>query len=253
MPWLLLLLACDPSDPAARGAPAPVAPAALHVLAAASLSDVLPAVAEAWREAGGATVTFSFDGTSRLAAQLAAGAPADLLFSADQAWMDDVAGKGLVRADSRVDLLGNRLVVVVPVAAAERPGGLADLPALPGKLALAGESVPAGRYAREALGNAGQLDAVTPLVVSGDSVRSVLAWVARGEAAAGVVYATDARVEPRVAVAFQVDEALHAPVRYPVAITTSSAAPEAAAAFLSWCAGPGRDSFTSAGFQVLLP
>lgn len=252
---LALLLACGgPARPEPEPAgPAPSAPPALHVLAASSLADVLPRVAQDWTAAGGGAVTFSFDGSSRLAAQLAAGAPADLLFFADHAWMDQVSAGDLVLPDSRVELLGNRLVVVVPAAATAPPSRLEDLAGLSGKLALAGEAVPAGRYAREALTRAGQLEAIRPLIVSGDSVRSVLAWVARGEAAAGFVYATDARVEPRVAVAFEVDPALHAPVRYPAAVTRSSAAPEAAAAFLEWCGGPGRDRFTSAGFQVLLP
>ena len=254
--WILTLLAGSllalGSLRAAPPAPLVAAPPEpLRVLAAASLSEVLPAVARAWREEGGAEVRFTFDGTSRLAAQLAAAAPADLFFSADTRWMDDVAARGLVRPTSRTDLLGNRLVVVVPAAASARPSSPAELATLDGRLALAGENVPAGRYAREALAHAGVWDSLAPRIVGGDNVRTVLAWVARAEAAAGVVYATDARVEPRVAVAFTFAEGSHPPVVYPAAITTSSTQAEAAGRLLAYCSGPGRVVFEAAGFTVL--
>lgn len=227
--------------------------APLRVLAAASLADVLPRVADTYRAAGGAAIVFSFDATSRLASQLKAGAPADLFFSADTRWMDDLAAQGLVRKASRVDLLGNRLVLVVPAAGGAAPAGAADLPALSGRLALAGEEVPAGRYAREALRHAGVWEALAPRVVGGDSVRTVLAWVARGEASAGVVYTTDARIEPRVRAAFTFPEAGHTPIVYPVAVTSSSTQEAEAARFLTYCAGPGRAPFEAAGFTVLAP
>lgn len=204
---LLLALACDTAAPAAPP---------LTILAASSLTDVLPRVGAAWQAQGGGPLTFSFDASSRLAKQLQAGAPADLFFSADVAWMDAVSP--LIDPGSRRDLLGNALVVVVPAESAWRPTDLAALaaPSLE-RLALAGASVPAGRYAREALGAAGVLEALVPRTTNAEDVRGVLAWVARGEADAGLVYATDARVEPRVAVAFPVDPALYTPVIYPAA------------------------------------
>lgn len=226
-------------------------PPPLRVLAAASLTDVLPRAGAAWQAAGGQGITWSFEASSRLAAQLAAGAPADLFFSADAAWMDEVAARGLIQPGSRVDLLGNALVAVVPTSATARPATPQALAAVEGPVALAGETVPAGRYAQEALRHAGVWGAVAPRVVSGENVRAVLAWVARGEASWGVVYATDARVEPRVATALTFPAGSHAPIVYPAAVTAEAGQGEAAARFLAFCAGAGRGVFEAAGFTVL--
>lgn len=249
-PVLALVLALG----AARAHPAAAqeAPRDLLVLAAASLTDVLPAVAEAWERNGGVPVRFSFDATSRLAPQALEGAPADLFFSADRAWMDWLLERGGVLAGSERDFLGNELVVVVR-RGSPHP---ADAPALAsfGRLALAGENVPAGRYAREALESAGVWDAVAGRVVRGGSVRGALEWVGRGEADAGVVYRTDAVGQPQVEVAFAFPAGSHRPVRYPAAVLAGSGAPETAAAFLDFAAGPeGRALFRAAGFRVEAP
>lgn len=238
---LLLALACAPAgDPP------------LRVLAAASVSEALTEAAAAFEGDTGRQVVVSLDATSRLAAQLQAGAPADVFVSADEAWMDLLSERGAVDPESRVDLLRNRLVVVVPAQSA-RGGELVEADDLLGleRIALAGDTVPAGRYARQALERLGVHDRIEDRIVSGDSVRSVLAWVARGEVPAGVVYATDARVEPRVRVAFTVPESSHAPIVYPAALTRSGD-PDAAA-FLAFLAGEGRASFEAAGFEVLAP
>lgn len=245
--FALLLLALWP--PAARAA----SPEGLTVLAAASLTDVLPKVATAWKASGGGDVAFSFDASSRLAKQVEAGVPADAFFSADREWMDYLEQRGLLTPGTRGDLLGNALVLVVPSGAAWVPKSAADLasPSLE-HLALAGENVPAGRYARAALQSQGAWDAVKDRVVSGDNVRTTLAWVAKGEAEAGTVYTTDARVEPRVKVAFTFPETSHPPIVYPAAALKSSAHPKAAAAFLTFCRGKeARALFEAAGFTVL--
>ena len=227
------------------------APPPLRVFAAASLSEVLPRIAEAWQREGGPRVLFTFDSTSRLAVQLQAAAPADVFFSADTRWMDDLSTRGLIRTPSRIDLLGNRLVVIVPSTSTKKPASAADLLTLEGKLALADENVPAGRYAREALKHAGVWEQLAPRVVGGDNVRTVLAWVARGEATAGIVYATDVRVEPRVISTFTFAEGSHTPIVYPAAVTTTSNRPEVAARFLTFCAGSGRAIFEQAGFTPI--
>ena len=200
---LALLASCGPS-----ASDRPV------VFAAASLAEVLQEAAEAYEEAGGSTPRFSFDATSRLARQLVEGAPADLFFSADARWMDEVEAAGLLDQGSRVDLLGNALVVAVRagVSGPADPAALAAHP--PERIALAGENVPAGRYADAALRSTGLLPALRSRVIRGHSVRSVLAWLARGDVPMAVVYASDVHSDPRVQVAFSLPAASHPPIVY---------------------------------------
>lgn len=219
------------------------------VLAAASLTDVLPRVAQAWERQGGAPVRFSFDATSRLAPQAIRGAAADLFFSADEEWMTWLRDQGGIAQGTERRFLANSLVVVVP-AGAPAPSGPEALAAVQ-RLALAGENVPAGRYAREALEASGVWPQVQDHVVRGGSVRGALEWVARGEVGAGVVYGTDAMVEPRVSVAFTFPEDTHTPVRYPAAVLAGAPHPALARAFLDFAAGPlARGLFEDAGFRV---
>jgi molybdate transport system permease protein len=222
----------------------------LLVLAASSLADVLPAVADAWSgETGGARVRFSFDATSRLAPQALRGAPGDVFFSADWTWMDWLEARGGVDPSSVRDFLGNELVLVVPAGgtAPASPGELAAV----GRLALAGENVPAGRYARDALEAVGMWARIEERVVRGGSVRGTLEWVARGEVDAAVVYRTDALTEDDVAVTFGFPAASHRPVRYPAGVLTGSRLPDLAREFLEFSAGPrGREIFEQAGFSV---
>lgn len=243
----LLLSACGAPERSTGQAPE------LLVLAASSLTDALPRAVAGWRGPGGARVRFGFDATSRLAPQLGRGAPADLFVSADETWMDWAEEKGLVVPGSRVELLRNELVVVTP--ANRRNGG----PEAPSDtdgwralrhLALAGENVPAGRYAREALERAGAWELVADRVIRGGSVRATLEWVAQGEVTAGVVYRTDARAEPRVRVAFAFPPGPGARVAYHAAITTDAPHPEAARALLSHLRGlEAGGVFEAAGFQ----
>jgi molybdate transport system substrate-binding protein len=243
---LLGVLAC--------GQPAPTppvpAPVGLTGLAASSLTDVLPAVVASWKEHGGTDVTFSFDSSSRLARQVEAGAPVDVVFFADEDTMNGLDAGGLLATGTRRDLVGNTLVVVVSAAATWIPAAAADLesPSLT-HLALAGENVPAGRYGRAALAAAGVWTAVEPKVVTGDNVRTALAWVTRGEAEAGVVYATDAKAEAKVKLAFAFPGDSHPPIVYPAAAIATSTDPQEAAAFVAYCATPEAQAlFAEAGF-----
>ncbi|MSP61126.1 MAG: molybdate ABC transporter substrate-binding protein [Myxococcales bacterium] len=232
---------CLRSDPAA---------ATLQVWAAASLSEVLPPVAAAFHARGGPSVTLVFDASSRLARQIEAGAPADAFFSADAGWMDHLAGRDLLAAGRRSDLLGNRLVVIVPVDSTFIPASPAEL-ASPSvtRIALAGATVPAGRYARAALESAGVWAQLEERVIAGDNVRTTLAWVARGAVPAGVVYATDALVEPRVKVAFAFPSSSHPAIVYPAAVIRASQRSDEAKRFLAFCRGPeARAIFAAAGF-----
>lgn len=240
---LLLAVSAQPSR-----ADAPSRP--LTVLAASSLTESLQRVGDAWKGKGNGAVTFSFDASSKLAKQVEGGVPADLFFAADLEWMDHLDGKGLLAPHSRVVLLGNALVAVVRADAPFVPPdarGLAS-PAV-SRLALAGENVPAGKYARAALRSAGAWDAVEDRVVVGDNVRTTLGWVASGEADAGVVYATDARVEPKVKVAFTFPASSHPAIVYPAAALRSSAHVDDAKRFLAFCQSPeAKAIFASAGF-----
>ncbi len=224
---------------------------AVNVYAAASLTGALSRVGEAWRAAAGTTCSFVFDASSRLAQQIEAGAPADVFVSADSAWMDALAESHLLDRDSRRDLLGNRVVVVVPRRASAALHTVEDLASL-SRIALAGPAVPAGRYARASLRALGVWDAVASRVTEGDNVRAALAWVERGEADAAIVYATDATASAEVRVAFELPSSSHPPIVVPFAVLAASPRIELARAFAEFCAGDeARAIFVAAGFEVL--
>lgn len=188
--------------------------------------------ADAWAASGHPRPALSFAASSALARQVERGAPADIFVSADQAWMDELDGKGLLRAGSRGDLVGNRLVAIAPKSAASVT--LADLG--DGLLALADpEAVPAGRYARAALEKLGLWAGFKDNVVPAENVRAALALVERGEVALGIVYATDALASDKVEVVERLPAASHPPIRYPVAVLAASTHPGAQAfrAFLA--------------------
>ena len=224
----------------------------LHVLVAASLAEVMAAILTDFAERRGeATPDLVADASSRLATQIRAGAPADVFISADLAWMDALADDGLVLDDTRHALLGNRLVVVTPRDAPWVPADASAL-ATATRLALAGGAVPAGRYARAALTSLGIADALSARIVEADDVRTALAWVARGEAPAGIGYATDAAIEPAVRVAFAIPESSHPPIVYPIAALRDAGQPAAARAFVEHCrSASAADRFRAAGFTVL--
>lgn len=219
----------------------------LLVLAASSLTDVLPGIGAAWEDGGGPPVRFSFDATSRLAPQAASGAPADVFVSADERWIAWLDERSLLVEGSARVVAENELVLVVP-AGSPAPSGPSELDALE-RIALGGENVPAGRYAREALSRSGVWDDVRPRVVTGGSVRGVLEWVARGEVDGGVVYRTDARAEPAVEVAFAFPDDAHPPVRYWAAALAGSNDPASATAFVDFLASaPAAERLAAAGF-----
>lgn len=223
------------------------------VLAAASLQEALSAAADAYAATGKPRPVLSFAASSALARQIDAGAPADIFISADEAWMDALAAKRLLRAGTRVNLLTNTLVLVAP---AKAPLKLAIGPGMPlaaalgsGRLAMADpDSVPAGKYGRAALTALGVWTAVEPKVVRGENVRSALQLVSGGNAAAGIVYATDARADPGVVVVGTFPASSHPPIVYPMAVLARSANPGAMpfAAFLR--SGAGRAIFARYGF-----
>ncbi|MFZ5793938.1 molybdate ABC transporter substrate-binding protein [Sphingomonas sp. TF3] len=224
------------------------------VLAAASLQEAMTAAGHAWAAQGHAEPVLSFAASSALARQITAGAPADLFVSADQAWMDDVAAKGLLVQGTRAPFLGNRLVIVAavgnPVKVPLASAALVRLLAA-GPLAMADpDSVPAGRYGKAALIALGVWAQVQPHVVAGDSVRAALALVERGAAPLGIVYATDARASSAVRIAGVFPPRSYPPITYPLARLKSSTNREAEGFRRFLLSRSGRAIFARFGFSA---
>jgi molybdate transport system substrate-binding protein len=239
--WLGLALA-------AVAAPARAQAGSLLVFAAASLKTALDEIAADWaKETGRPLPRLAYAASPALARQLEQGAPADLFLSADLDWMDYAASKRLIKSDTRVNLLGNKIVLV---AAKDSAATLATLGNA--KLAMANvDAVPAGKYGKAALQKLGAWDAVKDKVVQAENVRAALVFVARGEAALGVVYATDAAAEPSVRVVTVFPDDSHPPIVYPAAVTTNAKSADAKA-FLDRLKGAqARAVFEKQGFTVL--
>lgn len=228
----------------------------LTVFAAASLQNAFEDVARLYRAQTGRAVRFSFAASSALARQIEQGAPAAIFASADEAWMDYLQQRDLIVAATRAPLVGNRLVLVVPAARAAqvelRPGfDFARLLGPDGRWTTGDpRSVPAGRYARQALTQLGVWSFAETRLVRAENVRVALAFVERGEAAAGVVYATDAALSGKVRVAGVFPEDSHAPIVYPIAAVArnDSAAARDFLRFLQSAAA--RDVYRRYGFSV---
>jgi molybdate transport system substrate-binding protein len=225
------------------------------VLAAASLQESLTAASDAWAARRHERPTLSFAASSALARQIDAGAPADVFISADEPWMDDVVKHGSARPGTRVSFLANRLVLVAPAATARAVAIRPNFPLAAlignGKLAM-GEpnSVPAGKYGKEALTKLGVWAAVGPKVASAENVRAALALVERGEVPYGIVYATDAMAARGVKVVGVFPATSHAPITYPIATLTASTSPDAEAFRRFLISAPGKAIFKRYGFAT---
>lgn len=222
------------------------------VLAAASLQESMTAAADAWAAKGHPKPVISFAASSALARQVQAGGRADLFASADEAWMDVLDRGGLLASGTRAAWLGNRLVVVAPVANPVRLTVRTLGPTLSrGQLAMADPaSVPAGKYGKAALQRLRAWDAVAPRVVRAENVRAALALVERGAAPYGIVYATDARASAGVRVAGLFPAASHPPIRYPLARLKASTNPEAEGFRRFLLSREGRGIFVRYGFSA---
>ncbi|MFV3129864.1 molybdate ABC transporter substrate-binding protein [Niveispirillum sp. KHB5.9] len=237
-----------------------VAPAAgardATIYAAASLKTAMDEVISVYKAQSGANATAAYAASSALAKQIEAGAPADIFISADQDWMDYLAKAGLVQADSRTTFLGNQLVLVMERSQAKRltiDGNLDIVRLLDGKRLAVGDvnAVPAGKYAKAALTKLGLWDKVSDKLAPAENVRAALVLVARGEAAAGIVYATDARVEPGVAIVGVFPADSHAPIEYPIALLKGADVATAQPLLDFILSEEGQRHFTNQGFTVL--
>lgn len=250
-----LSLGCYAQAPAKPTSPAE-SEAKVVVFAAASLKTALDAIGTEWNSATGKSVTFSYAGSSAIAKQIEQGAPADLFASADLKWMDYLAEKKLIKPETRVSLLGNKLVLIAPKDAKvdlKIEKGF-PLSTVLGDARLATgdtKTVPVGIYAEAALRNLGVWDEVAPKIAGAENVRAALAFVARKEVPFGIVYGTDAKSEPLVKVVDVFPEETHPPIVYPFAVISTSVNP-LATEFLAYLASPkAREAFVAAGFSIL--
>ena len=237
--------------------PAAAQEKSIVVFAAASMKNALDDINDAFTKKTGIKVVASYAASSALMKQIEQGAPADVFLSADIDWMNYGEKHNLIKNDTRLDLLGNRLVLIAP-----KDSKIGDVKIAPGfdLAGLAGNgriatgdvrAVPAGLYAKAALEKLGIWASVEPKMAMAENVRAALVLVARGEAPLGIVYSTDAKVEPGVKIVGVFPEDSHPPIIYPVAATTG-AKPDATPylAFLSSSAA--KTILESYGFTFLV-
>ncbi|WP_404809950.1 molybdate ABC transporter substrate-binding protein [Microvirga lenta] len=226
------------------------------VFAAASLRNALDDIGAAWMRETGKKVVISYAASNALARQIDAGAPADIFFPADLDWMDYAASRNLIRNETRVNLLGNALVLVAPKGSsldlAVRHGLDLSKALGTGRLAMGNvEAVPAGKYGRAALEAFGAWAAVKDKLVQTESVRAALLLVSREEVPLGIVYRTDAASDPNVRVVDTFPDGAHPPIIYPVALTRASNNPDAGA-FLDFLrSDEAKSLFERHGFTVI--
>ncbi|WP_347303068.1 molybdate ABC transporter substrate-binding protein [Croceibacterium sp. TMG7-5b_MA50] len=233
-----LLAACSAErDGTAGGGPV--------VLAAASLQEALSDAGAAWAAQGHPAPRLSYAGSSVLARQVEAGAPADLFVSADEQWMDYLEERRLLRPGTRVTIASGELVLVAPTRS--MASGLVAL--AQGQVAMADPVVvPAGRYGKAALEQLGLWAGVADRVIPAENVRAALALVERGEVPLGIVYATDARASDQVKVIHRFAPGSHPPIRYPAAVLAGATHADAAA-FLQFLRSPaGQRLLAARGF-----
>lgn len=242
---ILVVVALGPACVAAQQ------PASVTVSAAISLKDALDELGRVYEQSHpGAKITFNYGGSGTLEHQIEQGAPVDILISAAEKQMDALESKGLIVAGTRRNLVANELVLIVP-AASSLVRSFQDLARAEVKVVALGESetVPAGMYARQSLEHLGLLAAVQKKTVFAKDVRQVLTYVETGNADAGIVYQTDARISGIVRIVATAPAGSHDPIVYPAAVVRDSRNATAARAFLDFLAGPeARAVFAKYGF-----
>jgi molybdate transport system substrate-binding protein len=235
-------------DPTA--APEPVE---LLISAAASLTDVITEIGDAYqKENPNVKPIYNFDSSGTLQTQIEEGAPADIFLSAAQKQMNALAEKGLIEESSRLDLLVNKVVLIKNADSDLALAGFEETAGDGVKIIALGEaSVPVGQYAEEIFKNLGIWETVSAKASFGTNVRAVLAWVEDGSAECGVVYATDAATTDKVEIIAEAPEGSHAPVIYPGAVVKSSVNKEESQKFLDYLStDASRSAFEKYGFAM---
>lgn len=228
----------------------------INVSAAASLTDAAAKLAEAFvKQHPEIKLVYNFGSSGKLQQQIEEGAPADLFLSAGQKQMNALAEKKLIDSDSRVDLLKNEVVLIVPADSSLELSSFEDVVKDDVKMIAIGEaSVPVGQYTEEIFTYLGLWDQVQAKANFGQDVRNVLAWVEEGQADCGVVYATDAAITEKVKVVAVAPEGSHKPVVYPAAVIKTAEHPSEAQTFLDFLKTPEATAiFEQYGFKSAQP
>jgi molybdate transport system substrate-binding protein len=248
---LFAVLACAAQPSAAQET--------ITVFAAASMRNALDDANASFTKTTGIKVTTSYEASSALAKQIEQGGPADVFVSADLEWMNYAIQHKLVKEDTRVNLLGNRLVLIAPKDSKLDQVAIGNgfdiaRPAGDGRIAVADTAaVPAGRYAKAALISLGAWKAAEPKLAPAENVRASLAYVARGETPLGIVYETDAKIEPGVKIVGVFPAGSHPPITYPVAETTISNNAQVPRYLRFLQTAPAKAIFEKYGFSFLVP
>jgi molybdate transport system substrate-binding protein len=226
------------------------------IFAAASLTNVITELGAEYEKNHAVRVVNSFAASSALAKQIENGAPADLFMSADSKWMNYLQDENLIDASSRVNLLGNRLVLIAPRGRSFKVDfnkAFDFAKAFDGHLCTGDiNSVPVGIYAKQSFNYLGWWDAIKTRIVGSQDVRAALAFVERGECSAGIVYETDAKVSDKVEIIGVFPEEAHDAIVYPLAILSKAAANPLAKSFAAFLASPkAADIFSRYGFTLL--
>jgi molybdate transport system substrate-binding protein len=236
-----------------RGNDAPEADEPIIAFVAASTKDAVQQIASRFKTEKNLQVRINADDSSKLATQIVQEAPAQVFLSANEKWVDFIKEKGF--AQETTPLLGNLLVIVAPRGNPARIRRAEDLAnASLQRLAVAGPTVPAGIYARQALKNLKLWDLLSAgkKIISADNVRVALTYVERGEAEAGIVYATDARISGQVDLVYSFQPETHDPIRYPLVLLKAGGASLSARAFFDYLQSPrAGDIFAKHGFALL--
>ena len=229
----------------------------INVYAAASMKDALNAINDAFTAKTKTTVTGIYAASSALAKSIEQGTQADVFASADPEWMDYVADRKLIKPETRTNLLGNKIVLIAPKASKLDKIEINpdfDLAKLVGDGFIATSDVQTaqvGRYAKAALEKLGSWAAAEPKFIMAANVRAALRLVARGEAMLGIVYETDAKIEPNVKIVGYFPQDSYPPVVYPVALT-ATAKPEAKVYLDFLRSDRARAMFENYGFSYLM-
>lgn len=225
------------------------------VYAAASLTNAINDLEKIYEKQNKVEVKTSYAGSSTLAKQIEAGAPADVFISADTQWMDYLQNKKLVAANDRINLLGNRLVLITPKGQSLKVK--LDKTTDPNKVFTGKictgdtKSVPVGKYAKQAFTNLGWWNRIEPKLVETEDVRAALNFVARGECQVGIVYATDAAISKDVTVVGVFPENTHSPIIYPVGMVKKN--PNSTKFYQFLQSNQAKAVFKKYGFSVLAP
>ncbi|MDP2211487.1 MAG: molybdate ABC transporter substrate-binding protein [Candidatus Aquicultor sp.] len=253
------LAGCTSSKSAADvGTEQPLAkekPTTLRIMAATSLKDVLQTLAPEFESKENAKIIFSFASSGDLQMQIEQGAPADLFISAGKKQMDALEEKDLILPETRFNILGNDLVVIVPeqegttISVIDDVLNNRDIK----KLAICiPETSPAGKYAQEALIKAGIWEGLQPKLVMAKDVRQVVTYVETGNVDAGLVYRSDVHNSKASRIAHIVASELHSPIVYPVAALADTSEPVLAAKFIEYLrAARAASEFEKSGYTVL--